>query len=190
MAASKSLQGQITRMSIVLSAADILQEEGPDKVTYRKVAARVGVAPSTVSYYFSSPEDLLYEAAVRNRQIWMDAALEAAEKSRRLSPDECRACIVDLLLEACLPNGGASPWLLYMQLISSHENEALTEAYRKGRHILDPSVEAILKHADLHISPQLIVAVVDGAAVSAISEKLDVRKTVTALLREVLQPHL
>lgn len=189
MGASKSLQGQITRMGLVLSAAAILQEEGPDKVTYRKVASRTGVAPSTVSYYFSSPDDLLYEAAVHNRQVWMDAALEAVDRSRRLTPEECREQIVDLLVAACLPDDDASPWLLYTQLISSHENEALTNAYRKGRHILDPSISAILKHANMAVSPQLIVAVVDGAAVSAISEKLSARETATALLQEALAPY-
>ena len=36
----KSLKAQITRTSLVLAAAALLRERGPEAVTYRKVASR------------------------------------------------------------------------------------------------------------------------------------------------------
>ena len=44
LAKPKSLKAQITRTSLVLAAAALLRERGPEAVTYRKVAEWAGAA--------------------------------------------------------------------------------------------------------------------------------------------------
>jgi len=40
----KSLKAQITRSSLIIAAAALLRERGPEAVTYRRVAEWVGAA--------------------------------------------------------------------------------------------------------------------------------------------------
>ena len=55
----KSIKARITRASLVVAAAAIMQEEGPSAVTYRSVAKRANTAASSTGYYFDSISDLL-----------------------------------------------------------------------------------------------------------------------------------
>ena len=55
----KSLKAQITRTSLVLAAAALLRERGPEAVTYRKVAEWAGAASSSVSICFLGLEPLV-----------------------------------------------------------------------------------------------------------------------------------
>ena len=70
----KSLKAQITRTSLVLAAAALLRERGPEAVTYRKVAEWAGAASSSVGYYFDSVTELLYEAGCYNIELWIARA--------------------------------------------------------------------------------------------------------------------
>ena len=99
----KSLKAQITRTSLVLAAAALLRERGPEAVTYRKVAEWAGAASSSVGYYFDSVTELLYEAGCYNIELWIARAEKVAQAADAFSPEECRERVVDLLLEACLP---------------------------------------------------------------------------------------
>lgn len=100
----KSLKAQITRTSLVLAAAALLRERGPEAVTYRKVAEWAGAASSSVGYYFDSVTELLHEAGCYNIELWIARAEKVAQAADAFSPEECRERVVDLLLEACLPD--------------------------------------------------------------------------------------
>ena len=172
----KSLKAQITRTSLVLAAAALLRERGPEAVTYRKVAEWAGAASSSVGYYFDSVTELLYEAGCYNIELWIARAEKVAQAADAFSPEECRERVVDLLLEACLPDDTVSMPAHYAQLI------AASEAYRKGREALDAAVNRILVRAGVSLTPSLVVALVDGGAVKAISEGYDVREIARMLL--------
>ena len=75
----KSLKAQITRTSLVLAAAALLRERGPEAVTYRKVAEWAGAASSSVGYYFDSVTELLYEAGCYNVELWIARAEKVAQ---------------------------------------------------------------------------------------------------------------
>ena len=135
----KSLKAQITRTSLVLAAAALLRERGPEAVTYRKVAEWAGAASSSVGYYFDSVTELLYEAGCYNIELWIARAEKVAQAADAFS-EECRERVVDLLLEACLPDDTVSMPAHYAQLIASAEAPVVTEAYRKGREALDAAV--------------------------------------------------
>ena len=183
----KSLKAQITRTSLVLAAAALLREEGPNAVTYRKVATRSGAASSSVGYYFDSVTELLHEAGKYNIQLWGQRAERVADACESLDPHECHARVVELLLKACLPDDSVVPAAHYAQLISAADSEVVTEAYRKGRVLLDAALSRILERAAVPMTPRMVVSVVDGAAVAAISEGYDVREMTGRLLGEAVE---
>lgn len=186
LAKPKSLKAQITRTSLVLAAAALLRERGPEAVTYRKVAEWAGAASSSVGYYFESVTDLLYEAGCYNIELWISRAEKVAQTAETLSVEECRERVIDLLVEACLPDDTVSMPAHYAQLIAASEAPVVTEAYRKGRAALDAAVNRILVRADVSLSPSVVGALVDGGAVKAISEGYDVRDIVRELLATAL----
>ena len=79
-----------------------------------------------------------------------------------------------------------NPAAHYMQLLAASESEDVTEAYRNGRVQLDQAVGRILKHAGVDMPSHIVGAVVDGAAVTAVSEGRDVRELAAGLLKDVL----
>lgn len=182
----KSLKAQITRTSLVLAAAALLREQGPKAVTYRKVAKWAGAASSSVGYYFDSVTQLLHEAGRYNIQLWAERAEKAASAAEALSAEECREHAVELLVRACLPEEASVLPAHYSQLIAAAESGVVTEAYQKGRVSLDAAISRILAHADIDVPPRMIGAVVDGAAVAAISEGYDVHAFASKLLKDVI----
>ncbi|MEG2260567.1 MAG: TetR family transcriptional regulator [Raoultibacter sp.] len=184
----KSIKAQITRASLVVAAAAILRAQGPGAVTYRRVAEWAGASSSSVGYYFESIGDLLYEAAQHNIALWAQRAEKAASEAETMPADECREKCVDLLLRACLPEDKTVPAAHYAQLIDAAESLVVTQAYQRGRRRLDIALQAILDQANLPgLSPQMVTAIVDGAAVKAISEGYDVFETAQSLLDEAVQ---
>ena len=154
----KSLKAQITRTSLVLAAAALLREEGPKAVTYRKVAKWAGAASSSVGYYFDSVTELLHEAGMYNIQLWAQRAERVADLCEKLEPEECRARITELLTRACLPDDSIVPKAHYAQLIGAADSSVVTEAYRKGRVLLDAAIARILERAGVPMTPRIVVA--------------------------------
>ncbi len=155
-------------------------------MTYRKVAEWAGAASSSVGYYFDSVTDLLYEAGCYNIELWIARAEKVAQVADGLEGEECRRRVVDLLLEACLPDDSVSMPAHYAQLIAASEAPVVTEAYRKGREALDAAVNRILVDAGVGLTPSVVVALVDGGAVKAISEGYEVREIVRTLLESAI----
>ena len=177
----KSLKAQITRTSLVLAAAALLREQGPKAVTYRKVAQWAGAASSSVGYYFESTNQLLYDI-----QLWAERAENSATTAESMDQADCRKHLVNLLISASLPDDSVNPAAHYMQLLAASESEDVTEAYRNGRVQLDQAVGRILKHAGVDMPSHIVGVVVDGAAVTAVSEGRDVRELAAELLKDVL----
>ena len=95
----------------------------------------------------------------------MDRAREkVAQAADALDPEECRERLVDLLLEACLPDDTVSMPAHYAQLIAASEAPVVTEAYRKGREALDAAVNRILVRAGVSLTRHWWVALVDGGS--------------------------
>ena len=84
------------------------------------------------------------------------------------------------------PDDSVNPAAHYMQLLAASESEDVTEAYLNGRVQLDQAVGRILKHAGVDMPSHIVGVVVDGAAVTAVSEGRDVRELAAELLKDVL----
>lgn len=62
---------------IIRATADIVEERGPEGVTMRAVADRIGYSPTTIYLYFENKEDLLKQALIRAYE-WLMAAVQDA----------------------------------------------------------------------------------------------------------------
>lgn len=178
-------KGRRRREEIVTAAADILQESGPGGVSHRSVASRVGCSLSATTYYFSGLDELLAEAGRLNVAKWARRAEGVAEHAEAQDPPATRAAAIELVLRATLPS--EAPLLgHYLQLVSAGASIPVTRAYHSGRGRINAAVGRVLQRVGSPRSPELIMAIVDGAAVTALSEGEDVRETATQYLDQFL----
>lgn len=182
-----TIKAQMTRASLIVAAAAILRAEGPACVTYRRVAQEAGASSSSVGYHFESIDELLRESAEFNIRLWAQRAEKAADEAESMSADDAQKHSIDLLLKACLPEELVVPVAHYNQLMTASESSVVTQAYRMGRNRLDTALSRILNAVGLDLSPHVIVALIDGAAVAAISQGYPIRETAHSLLTDVLR---
>lgn len=178
-------KGERRRAEIAEAAAAILREEGPAGVSHRTVARRVGCSVSLTTYYFENLDELLGEAGRINIGLWASRAEAVAEAIEREPVPAGRDAVTAWILRACLPAGDEFLGH-YLQLIAAAGAAPVTRSYRTGRDRLNGAVARVLRRVGSPCPPELVIAVVDGAAVSALSEGRDVRETAAALLQHVL----
>ena len=178
-------RGLRRRQEIVEAAAAILREEGPSAVSHRSVARRVGCSLSATTYYFDGLDDLLGEAGRVNIARWASRAEAVAEHVEASPVPSSRAAAIEIVLSAGLPSD-EEPMGHYLQLVAAGTSEPVARAYRTGRHRLNGALTRVLEHVGSARSAELVIAVIDGAAVSALSEGRDIRETARAMLDQVL----
>lgn len=180
----RQTRGTARREAIIAAAAALVLEVGPAAVTHRGIAARAEVPLAATTYYFASLDDLVGEAGARLARRWADhaAAVAAGAPTEATLEEQARA-----LADAVLPEGG-EPAIRghYEHLVSAGRSPALARAYAAGRSGLDAAVAQLLRSLGLTLPPALVVALVDGAAVTALSEGHDIRARAAALLEHVL----
>ena len=178
-------KGRHRRREILEAAAAILRESGPQGVTHRAVARRAGCSLSAMTYYFDGLEDLHAEAGAINIERWARRAEHVAERLESHEGPLCRAAGVDAVFAAMDP--ADEPVLPhYLQLIAAGDSEPVRVAYHAGRDRLNAAVQRILTRIGSTASPGLVIAVVDGAAVTAISEGVPFRPYALHLLDAVI----
>lgn len=174
------------RDAIIAAAAALVLEVGPAAVTHRAIAARAEVPLAATTYYFDSLDDLVGAAGTQLALRWAaHAATVAAQTAAPTSVDEQARLLVD----AVLPEGDELAVRgHYEHLVSAGRSPVLAGAYAAGRAALDAVVGELLRSLGLPLAPELVVAVVDGAAVTALSEGHDIRARASTLLLHVLLP--
>lgn len=180
-------KGRHRRSQIVAAAAELLAERGPQAVSHRAVAQRAGVSLSATTYYFDNLNDLLNQAGMLLMTRWAEqaetvAAQAAAGRPEPTEDPQHRAA--RLLVAAVLPPGGVPGH--YQQLVAAHHRAALTAAYREGRRRLDAALTTLLSEVGSDLDPNLVLAVIDGAVVSALSEGRALPQHAETLLRRLL----
>lgn len=178
-------KGRARRREIVEAAAAILRESGPAGVTHRAVARRAGCSLSAMTYYFDGLDELHAEAGAVTIERWARRAERVAERVERIDGELSREAAVEAVFAAMDPDD--EPLLPhYLQLVAAGSSEPVRAAYHAGRGRLDAAVQRILTRVGSEASPALVVAVVDGAAVTAISEGVPLRPYVVGLLDAVV----
>lgn len=178
-------KGQRRRQEIVEGAAAILREQGPKGVSHRSVAQRVGCSLSATTYYFSGLDDLLSEAGRVNIARWASRAERVADTAEQEPVPVSGTHAIETILAATLPTDEEMLGH-YLQLVAAGESPPVSQAYRTGRDRLNAAVTRVLQRLDVRWSAELIIAVVDGACVSALSEGRDVRQTARQRLEALL----
>ena len=181
----KTGKGRRRRQDVIEGAAAILLEQGPKGVTHRAVAQRVGCSLSATTYYFSGLDDLLEEAGRVNIARWASRAERVAEAVELEPPPATTEEAIQVVLRATLPSDET---LLghYLQLVAAAESPPVRRAYRTGRDRLNTAVHRVLQRLGSSWSPEMVIAVVDGACVSALSEGRDPYTLATELLRQMM----
>lgn len=179
-------RGNERKNAVIEAAAEILRESGPSAVTHRAVARRANSSLSATTYYFEGISDLLHQAARANMARWAARAERVAERAESLEHPISNEELVDLLLEASIPPD-ENLQAHYSQLISSGDSALVFSAYRTGRSRLNAAVARILGCRGITLNVDLIIGVVDGAAVSALTEGLDVHEAIRRLLLSLLK---
>ena len=178
-------RGEDRRQAIIEAAAAIIRESGPSAISHRSVAKRAGCSLSATTYYFDGLEDLLHQAGLVNIRLWASRAEDVADRVESFKgvPDVPQR--VRFILQATLPAHGAY-FGHYLQLISASQASPVKHAYRQGRQRLNAALRRVLRQLDSPLEPEMVIAIVDGAAVTALSEGWNVKSTATALLTDLI----
>ncbi|SED58521.1 TetR/AcrR family transcriptional regulator [Ruania alba] len=157
-------KGARRRDSVITAAADLLLERGPGTCTHREVAARAGCSLSATTYYFSSLEELLGAAGERIVRGWADHAERVAAE---LDPRASRSQRISAAVAAVLPEPERVRGH-YEHLAGAGRSQQVAAAYAAGRPRVDAALTQIA--GPLGLDAALVVAVIDGAAITALSE--------------------
>lgn len=159
------------------AAAELLLEGGFDAVRHRSVATRAELPLASTTYYFESLEDLIARAV----EFSGNAELEAMRRRvgevthRRRGAEATVDLVLDLLIGSDGADDGARGRLIarYERTVASARHPELREVQLRLRGQLDELLADVLRRSDRIVRPEQLrrlVAVVDGAAVAALSE--------------------
>lgn len=168
-ASPMTAKGTQRRQAIVKGAAELLRFEGPSSVSHRRVAQEVGCSLSATTYYFSGLNDLLEAAARLNVDDWTERALRVAIRVEGQPPPTAMSDRISMILDATLPTD-VELLGYYHQLIGAAVSQPVRWEYRTGRHRLNAAVNRVLIRAGVSWPAEVVIAVVDGAAVSALNQ--------------------
>jgi DNA-binding transcriptional regulator YbjK len=188
----RQARGTQRRDTIVSAAAELILRDGPSSVTHRSVAAQADVPLAATTYYFSGLDDLLAAAGQRIVRDWADRAQAIGHAVADAVADggvdalstRSRAL---LLVDAVLPPGDHGELLgFYEHVVSAGRSPVLATAFAQGRGELDVVVDELLAQLGVRFSAVLLIAVVDGAAVTALCEGRNVRDLAVDCVTELL----
>lgn len=159
------------------AAAELLLEGGFDAVRHRSVATRAELPLASTTYYFESLEDLIARAV----EFSGNAELEAMRRRvgevthRRRGAEATVDLVLDLLIGSDGPDEGTRGRLIarYERTVASARHPELREVQLRLRGQLDELLADMLRRSDRIVRPEQLrrlIAVVDGAAVAALSE--------------------
>ncbi|HEY0216561.1 MAG TPA: hypothetical protein VGC57_09230 [Cellulomonas sp.] len=183
----RTTKGGRRRDQLARAAADLVREEGPAALSHRAVAQRARVPLSATTYYFSGLDDLAAAAGAGMVDAWVTHAEQVLARVRGGSEGDPAA----VLVQAVLPPGDeVAVRAHYEQLLAAGRVPALAAALAAGRSRLDGVLTALLAEVapSLTVAAPLVLAVVDGAVVTAVSEGRAIRPTAQDLVGTLLAP--
>jgi AcrR family transcriptional regulator len=121
-----------TRTQLVEAAEQLLVEEGYAAVTSRRVAARAGLKPQLVHYYFATMDDLFVEVFRRR------AEENLARFERRITGDPSLKALWDLNAD---PRGAA--FLIEFVALANHRKSIRAEIARYAERSRAAQLEAL-----------------------------------------------
>jgi len=180
-------KGARRRAELVEAAASLILERGPAEVTHRRVAERARCSLSATTYYFRDLAELVGAGAELISGLWAEQAEWIADRAqdRAAEGPVPVAEAAELLCDALLPPA-AGVRGHYEQLAAAGRSPEVGAAYRAGRERLDAAITRLLAATGSQCPAEVALAVVDGAALAALSEGRDPRENAARLLGHVL----
>ena len=180
-------RGQLRRAALVAAAVAVVGADGPAAFSARAVATQAKLPLGAVSYYFPALDDLLGEALAAVIAAWLEHGETVAAATKGSGITRAATAIT----AAVLPSGGPDAVRnRYEHLLAAGRNPVAAGAMAALRPELEALIARILISAgvDSHLTPDALLALVDGASLGAIAEGADepvdrVRTTVAEALR-------
>lgn len=180
-------RGQLRRAALVAAAVAVVGADGPAAFSARAVATQAKLPLGAVSYYFPALDDLLGEALAAVIAAWLEHGETVAAATKGSGITRAATAIT----AAVLPSGGPDAVRnRYEHLLAAGRNPVAAGAMAALRPELEALIARILISAgvDSHLTPDALLALVDGATLGAIAEGADepvdrVRTTVAEALR-------
>ena len=180
-------RGQLRRAALVAAAVAVVGADGPAAFSARAVATQAKLPLGAVSYYFPALDDLLGEALAAVIAAWLEHGETVAAAAKGSGTTRAATAIT----AAVLPSGGPDAVRnRYEHLLAAGRNPVAAGAMAALRPELEALIARILISAgvDSHLTPDALLALVDGATLGAIAEGADepvdrVRTTVAEALR-------
>ncbi|MFI1914336.1 TetR/AcrR family transcriptional regulator [Nocardia sp. NPDC020380] len=170
-------KGERRRQALVSAAAELLLEGGFEAVRHRSVATRAELPLASTTYYFASLEDLIARAVEFSGNAELDAMRRRVGEvtHRRRGTDATVDLVLDLLVGPEPQDGDSRGQLIarYERSVASARHPELRDVQIRLRAQLDELLADVLRRSDRVVRPEQLrrlVAVVDGAVVTALSE--------------------
>jgi len=162
-------RGQLRRAALVAAAVEVVGADGPAAFSARAVATRAKLPLGAVSYYFPALDDLLGEALAAVIAGWLAHGESVAAATKGAGIIGAATAIT----AAVLPSGGPDAVRnRYEHLLAAGRNPVAAAALAALRPELEALIARILLSAgvDSHLTPDALLALVDGATLGAIAE--------------------
>ena len=180
-------KGAERREALVVAGGELFLAAGTEGFTHRSVAQRAGVPLSATTYYFDSLEDLLVESVAGLCARWA-LALEAVlgRLPTCLSHRALAETLVELTMLGVLTDqataGEQRAVAFYQRSVEAGRHPTLRPAIRQLNDAVEGAVADLLGRAGMGdaVEPRLLLAVVDGAMIRALSEGHDPTSVVVA----------
>lgn len=157
--------------ALIEAAADLLLEQGLAALSHRAVAARAGLPLAATTYYFGSVDDLRDEALEHVADVWLTRAAALVDDLPARVDAAQAAQVVVRILGADAPS--PQLLLLYERYLEAGRHERVRPLVVAYNARIAELVREVLRRSggrtgDAEV--RLVVAVADGAAVTALAE--------------------
>ncbi|GEK22067.1 hypothetical protein CXY01_25870 [Cellulomonas xylanilytica] len=147
------------------------------------MAAEAGASLSATTYYFASLDDLAAAAGDALAQGWAQHARAVLAAAPPVTVQQDPSAAAHVLLDAVLPAGDdAQVRSYYEHLLGAGRQPALATAFAAGRGVVDAVLADLVQRVGAPTSAAVTTAVIDGAVVTALTERRPVRETARRLL--------
>lgn len=134
---------------IVQAAASLIEEHGPERVTMRLVAERIGYSPTTIYLYFKNKEQLL-DVTVQHSFEWFADFIERAQVVG--TPDERIRAAAHAYLEWGRRNPGMYRLMFEWGYLGDTSEESIfgrRATWRRIRQLVELGIEQGLYRAEI-----------------------------------------
>lgn len=187
-AAARYARGLQRRDALVAAAADVVLEQGLAALSHRAVAARAGLPLASTTYYFTSLDQLREQAL----SLVAEGAIARSVTALEELPRPCRpadaAAAIATMVGADAPPGQLT--VLYERYLEAGRHDRLRPLVSAWNARLRQVVSQALDRASLPSGAAdtgMVLAVADGAAITALAEGEPTLEAVTGALTRTLE---